>query len=147
MTVLTQAQATKTAALTFTPALAALASGAYAVSATIDQTAAIPVDQTIEAELVPNGAPTGNKQMIIFAETSLDGTNWTGPATRATADDGQENFIGSVPSSVTAVRASKSFSYAGQPVSRYFRLVVKNDLGVALTSAAVYLGAITGVST
>jgi hypothetical protein len=147
MPTLTQAQATKTAALTFTPALAALASGAYAVSATIDQTATIPLDQTIEVECVSNGAPTGNQQLVIFAETSLDGTNWTGPATRALASDGQENFVGSLPITVASVRASKSFSYAGQPVSRYFRLVAKNDMGVAITSAAVYLGAITGVST
>jgi hypothetical protein len=147
MPTLTQAQGAKGAALTFTPALAGLTSGSYAVSGTINQGSAIPLDQTIEAEAT---SPTigGGGQCVLFMETSLDGgTTWTGPATRATASDSQENLIGSIPVTVAAARASKSFSILGLPVSQVIRIVAKNDTGVTLTSGAVYLAPITGVST
>ena len=147
MPILTQAQGAKGAALTFSPALAGLTSGAYAVSNTINQGSAIPLDQTIEAEAT---SPTigGGGQCVLFMETSLDGgTTWTGPAARATVSDLQENFIGSIPITVATARASKSFSILGLPVSQVFRIVFKNDIGATLTSGFVYLAPITGVST
>ena len=148
MPTLTQAQGAKGAALTFSPALAGLTSGSYAVSGTINQGAAIPLDQTIEAEIVAPATLGAGFQVVLFMETSTDGgTTWTGPATRATASDLQENFIGSIPVTVAAARASKSFSILGLPVSQVIRIVAKNDTGVTLTSGAVYLAPITGVST
>ena len=148
MPTLTQAQGTKGAALTFSPALAGLGPGVYAVSSTINQGAAIPLDQTIEAEITAPATLGAGFQVVLFMETSLDGgTTWTGPATRATASDIQENLIGSIPVTVAAARASKAFSILGLPVSQVFRIVAKNDTGVTLTSGFVYLAPITGTST
>ena len=143
MTVLTQAQGTKTLAIT----LGTLASGAYIASATIDLSAAIPLELSVEAECIPNATPTGNQQLVVFMETSLDGTNFTGPPTRNTASDGQETLVGVLPTVATATRATKGFTTAGAQVARFIRLVAKNDMGVALTSGTVNYAAITGVST
>jgi hypothetical protein len=38
------------------------------------------------------------------------------------------------------------FSLAGLPIARYLKLVVKNDMGVALISGNVYRADITGAS-
>jgi len=144
MPVLTQTQGTKTLGLT----LGTLGSGAYLASGTIDLTVAIPLELSIEAEAIPNGVPTGNLQLVVFVETSLDGTNFTGPATRATANDGQETFVGLLPmAATTAVRNAKAFSTAGLPVTRYFRFVAKNDMGVPLASGTINYGVIKGDST
>ena len=144
MPILTQAQGAKTLGLT----LGTLGSGVYLASSTIDLGAVIPLELSIEAECVPNGVPAGNLQLVIFVETSLDGTNFTGPATRATAGDGQETFVGTISMvATTAIRNAKAFSTAGLPVTRYFRFVAKNDLGVPLTSGVINYAAITGVST
>jgi hypothetical protein len=41
----------------------------------------------------------------------------------------------------------KFFSLSGLPVTRYLKLVAKNDMGVALTSGFIYKADITGVGT
>ena len=40
----------------------------------------------------------------------------------------------------------KFFNLQGAPVTRYIRLVVKNETGVPLTSGKVYLAVINGVT-
>jgi hypothetical protein len=41
----------------------------------------------------------------------------------------------------------KFFSLQGLPITRYLKLVVKNDTGVALSSGNVYRADITGLAT
>ena len=128
--------------------LGTLASATYVTSTAIDLGATIPLDVTFELECDPNGATTGNKQLVLFAKFSLDGTNYgSGPESGTTAtEEADLHFLGSLPTVDTNTHR-KFFNLAGQPTARYLKLVVKNDMGVALTSGNVYRADITGVST
>ena len=129
-------------------ALGTLASATYVCSSVIDLGASIPVDVTFEVECNPNGTPSGNKQLVLFAKFSLDNTNWgSGPESGTTAtEEGDLHFVGAM-STVDTNDHRKFFSLAGLPIARYVKLVAKNDMGVALTSGNVYRADITGVTT
>jgi hypothetical protein len=145
MTTATYAQGTRSSAVL---ALGTLASATYVCSSAIDLGATIPIDVTFEMECNANGTPSGNKQLVLFAKFSLDNTNWgSGPESGTTAtEEGDLHYIGAMPT-VDTNDHRKFFSLAGLPIARYLKLVVKNDLGVALTSGNVYKADITTVST
>jgi hypothetical protein len=144
-TTATYAQGTRSSAVL---ALGTLASATYVTSSAIDLGATIPMDVTFEMEANANGTPSGNKQLVLFCKFSLDNTNWgSGPESGTTAtEEGDLHFIGAMPT-VDTNDHRKFFSLAGLPIARYLKLVVKNDLGVALTSGNVYKSDITIVST
>jgi hypothetical protein len=144
-TTATYAQGTRSSAVL---ALGTLASATYVTSSAIDLGATIPMDVTFEMEANANGSPSGNKQLVLFCKFSLDGTNYgSGPESGTTAtEEGDLHFIGAMPT-VDTNDHRKFFSLAGLPIARYLKLVVKNDLGVALTSGNVYKSDITIVST
>lgn len=145
MTTQTLAQGARSASIL---TLGTLAASTYITSSAIDLGAAIPLDVTIEVECDPNGTPSGNKQLLVFAKFSLDNTNWTsGPESGTTAtEEADLHFVGSVPTNDTNTHR-RLFSLRGLPIARYAKIVCKNDLGVALTSGAVYRASITGDST
>ena len=124
-----------------------LANATYITSAAIDLGSAIPLDVTLEVECDPNGVPAGNKQLILFAKLSLDNINFgSGPESGATAtEEADLHWIGSLPCNDTNVHR-KFFSLQGLPITRYVKLVVKNDMGVALSSGNVYRADIVGLS-
>lgn len=126
--------------------LGTLASSTYVASLAIDLGASLPLDVTFELECDPNGTPSGNKQLILFCKFSLDNTNWgSGPESGTTAtEEGDLHLIGAMSTNDTNTHR-KFFNLAGLPIARYMKLVVKNDLGVALTSGNVYRADITGV--
>ena len=140
----TLAQGTRSSAVL---ALGTLASGTYVCSSAIDLGATIPIDVTFEMECNPNGTPSGNKQMVLFAKFSLDNTNFgSGPESgTTTTEEGDLHLVGVLPT-VDTNDHRKFFSLEGLPVTRYLKLVAKNDLGVALTSGNVYRADITGVT-
>lgn len=144
MTTFTQSQGTRTAALT----LGTLAIGTYIASSAIDLGAAIPLDETFEVECTPSAGTSGNKQLVLFAQLSLDNTNWgSGPTSGTTTTNELDlHWIGTLPCN-DATQHRKFFSLAGLPVARYIKLVVKNDMGVALTSGSVSRADITGTGT
>lgn len=144
-TTATYAQGTRSSAVL---ALGTLASATYVTSTAIDLGATIPMDVTFEMEANANGTPSGNKQLVLFCKFSLDGTNYgSGPESGTTAtEEGDLHFIGAMPT-VDTNDHRKFFSLAGLPIARYLKLVVKNDLGVALTSGNVYKSDITIVAT
>lgn len=127
--------------------LGTLASATYIASSAIDLGASIPLDVTFEMECNANGSPSGNKQLILFCKFSLDNTNFgSGPESGTTAtEEGDLHLIGAMTTNDTNDHR-KMFSIRHLPVARYLKLVVKNDLGVALTSGNVYMSAITGSS-
>lgn len=144
MTTQTLAQGTRSSAVL---ALGTLASATYVCSSAIDLGASIPIDVTFEVECNPNGTPSGNKQLVLFAKFSLDNSNWgSGPESGTTAtEEADLHYVGTCPTNDTNDHR-KFFSLSGLPVTRYLKLVVKNDLGVALTSGNVYRADITGTS-
>ena len=144
MATLTQAQSARTTSVLN---LGTLASGAYMTSSVIDLGPAIPLDVTLEVECDPNGTPTGSRQLILFAKLSLDNVNFgSGPESGTdVTNEADLHWIGTLPCNDTNVHR-KLFSLQGLPVSRYLKLVVKNDMGVPLSWGSVYKADITGLS-
>src|SRR5690242_14000556 len=136
MAVFTQAQGSRSAPIL---SLGTLASATYAASPAIDLGASIPLDVTLEVECLPSTATSGNKQLILFAKLSLDNTNFgSGPESGTTTTNELDlHWIGTLPCNDNS-QHRKMFSLAGLPVTRYLKLVVKNDMGVALASGSVY---------
>ena len=141
MATFTQAQSARSVVLN----LGTLASGTYITSSSIDLGPAIPLDITLEIECDPNGTPTGSRQLILFAKLSLDNVNFgSGPESGTDAtNEADLHWIGTLPCNDTNMHR-KMFSLQGLPISRYLKLVVKNDTGVNLTSGKVYRADITG---
>ena len=121
-----------------------LASGTYIAGSAIDLGATIPVDITFEVEANANGTPSGNKQLKFFLQLSLDNTNFTtGPTSgTTTTEEADLHYVGALPMNDTNDHR-KMFRIRGMPVARYIKPVLFNDLGVALTSGAVYYATIT----
>jgi hypothetical protein len=123
--------------------LATLASATYCVSSTYNNTTNSPVDLIVEVTAATTNTPAGNKQLAVFAQASYDaGTTWqTGPTSgTTTTDEPLLTFLGVLPIQTASVTETKAFpvapAYCGN-LPPYMRIVVKNDLGVALTSGTL----------
>lgn len=128
-------------ALTVT-GLSTLASATYVASNVKDNTANLPVDVMVEVTVATTNTPAGNKAVQVFAIASYDNSNFqTGPTSgTTTTDEPLLTYLGTVPVQTTAVTEIKSFSVAagyGGVLPPYFKVVLKNDLGVALTTGTV----------
>lgn len=121
--------------------LGTLASGTYIGTGSMDLGANIKHDHIVEVEFDPNGTPTGNRMMMVFAKLSADNTNWSsGPNSGTTVTEEPDlHPIGTVPGNDTNThRKQFSLRVAGIPIIRYVEIVVKSDLGVALTSGNIF---------
>lgn len=121
--------------------LGTLASATYLASETITHSTNDPLDVLIEVMVQSTNTPAGNKQVVIFAKGSLDGTNFgSGPESGTTTTDEPDlHYVGSIPVNTASTQHRKVFSLAAAyggvlPVAT--KLVFKNDLGVALTTGA-----------
>lgn len=124
-----------------------LASATYVATSSYDCSVNDPYDVIVEVECATTNTPTGNKQVAVFAKESLDGTNYrSGPESgTTTTDEPNLRFLGTIPMNTASVTQRGSFSIAEAfgYVPHSFKLVLKNDLGVALTSGAVYTAEIS----
>lgn len=106
-----------------------------------------PLDSIVEVAVTPGTAPTGNKQIVVFIQESLDGTTFrTGPTSgTATTDEPNLKFLGTVPVSTISVLERASFSVASVLgfVPYAYKIVIKNDCGVALSAGTVFTSEIT----
>ena len=142
----TPAVGTRTA-LTVT-GLATLVVGTYVASAIYTANTVKPWDVIIEIAAATTSTPSGNKQLLVFVADSLDGTNFrSGPTTGTSAvDEGNLRLIGTLPMNTASVTQTGTFSVATAlgfcPFA--FKVVIKNDLGVALTSGTAFTSTITG---
>lgn len=134
-----------------TSALNSLASGTYVSAGTIDVSASDPVDVIVEVEVTP-GTVSGNKQVVVFAKTSLDNTNFTtGPESgTTTTDEPNLLFLGTVPVNTNATQQRKEFPLSALIgfVPPYTKIIIKNDSGVALASSGhgVYYSTVSAVT-
>jgi hypothetical protein len=148
MATITQTVNTRTS-LTVT-GIGTLASATYVASSTYTANTNKPLDVIVEVEAATTNTPAGNKQVVVFVQESLDGTNFrSGPTSgTTTTDEPNLRFLGTVPMNTASVTQRGTFSVAQAlgycPHS--FKIVVKNDLGVALTSAAAYTSEISATS-
>ena len=126
---------------------ATLASATYVASADYDCTTNDPIDVIIEVQVATTNTPAGNKQVVVFLQESLDGTNFRSGPTSGTTTTNEPNllFLGTIPmnaASTTQV-ATYSVMQALGYVPAEFRVVFKNDLGVALTGGNAFTAEIS----
>jgi hypothetical protein len=132
-------------------ALSTLANVTYVTSTNpVDLGAVTPLDAVLELA-VTAGTVAGNKQVLLFVAISLDGTNYsTGPTSGTTVTDQPDlYFVGAVPCNTNTTAQKKSFSMAASLgfLPRYFKPVVFNDSGAALTAGTLNYVPVTGVGT
>ena len=131
--------------------LSTLANVTYVTSTNpVDLGATTPLDCVLELSVTP-GTVSGNKQVILFAQVSLDGTNYSsGPTSGTTTTDEPDLYlVGVVPCNTSSTAEKKSFSMASALgfCPRYFKPVVKNDSGAALSAGTLNYVPVTGVGT
>ena len=126
--------------------LGTLANGTYLKVGTLTFNTNKPLDVLIEVAATP-GTVSGNKQLVVFAQKSVDGTNYeTGPTSgTTTTDEPNLTFVGTLPLGTNSTIQRKVFSLAAvfgsMPYSA--NIIVKNDSGAALASGTIYYSEIT----
>ena len=149
MAVVNQPVVTRTS-LTVT-GLGTLAASTYVASSTYTANTNKPLDVVVEVEAATTNTPGGNKQVVVFVQESLDGTNFrSGPTSGTSAtDEPNLRFLGTLPMNTASVTQRGTFSVTQAlgycPFA--FRVVLRNDLGVALTSGAAFTSEISATST
>lgn len=119
-----------------------LASATYVASSVYNATTNQPLDVMVEVTAATTNSPSGNKQIWVYSIASYDNSTFqTGPTSgTTTTDEPVLTLLGILPMAITATTERKSFSvaagYSGV-LPPYFKVVLKNDLGVALTSGTV----------
>jgi hypothetical protein len=122
-------------------ALNSLANGTYVVLGTLTHSSSgkTPLDCLVELSATP-GTVSGNKQLLLFAQKSLDGTNFeTGPTSGTTTTDEPDlTYVGTLPLGSNATLQRKTFSLAaayGGTLPFASKLIAKNDSGAALAGS------------
>lgn len=133
-----------------TTALNSLNAGAYVSAGTLNHTTNDPLDVIIEVTVTP-GTVSGNKQVVVFAKGSLDGTNFeSGPESgTTTTDEPNLTFVGTVPCNTNSTAQTGMFSLAAAfsgALPQQTKIIVKNDSGAALAASghSVYYAEVTG---
>ena len=148
MAVIKQLVGTRTS-LAFTgTTLSTLASATYVQNTTAYNCATNqPLDVILEIDVTTTNTPTGNKQIVVFVQESLDGTNFrTGPTSGTTTTrEPNLKFIGAIPLTTASTAEIATFSVVQSLgyVPNSFFVVVKNDCGVALTSGTMFTSEIS----
>jgi hypothetical protein len=126
-----------------------LAAGNYAVSNACVCNTNKPIDVVVEVEAATTNVPSGNKCVHVFLKETLDGSNYrSGPETGAvTTDEKDLLYLGPLflNSQTNVHRASFNIVQFLGYVPYGFKVVVKNDVGVALTTGNLFTTEIAGV--
>ncbi len=127
--------------------LGTLATGTYLNVGTITFNTDNPVECLLEVSVTP-GSVSGNKQLVVFAQKSLDGTNFeTGPTSgTSTTDEPNLTFIGTVSLATNATLQRTVFSLSmifGGVLPSAAKIIVKNDSGAAISSGSVEYSKVT----
>lgn len=128
--------------------LATLASTAFVASAVVNNTTNDPLDLLMQLSVTP-GTVSSNRQVILYAQASYDGTTFTtGPTSGTTAtDEPNLTLIGVVPCNTNATAQRGQFSVAGAfggVLPPYLRFVIKNETGAALTAGELAVAEVFG---
>jgi hypothetical protein len=143
MTTVTRVLGTRTSLPYTSTSLSTLASATYVANTTAyDCTTNKPDDVIIEVDAATTNTPAGNKQLVVFLSESIDNTNFRSGPTSGTTVTREPNLLllGVLPITTASTTEIATFSIYQQLGYRpnYFKIIIKNDLGVALTSATVW---------
>ena len=115
--------------------LLSLASGQYLILGDIALGASPPDEVFVEVVTKPSNTTSGNKQLVLFVLSSLDGTTWSDMPSATTELNVRRLAALALPDGTQrrtpAIPVSPLFGGALPP---YLRIVAKNDAGVALSS-------------
>ena len=136
----------------YTVTLTSLANSTYVASSAVDTSATDPLDVIVEVEVTP-GTVSGNKQAKVFAQVSMNGSDYsTGPTSgTTTTDEPNLYYLGVLPLGSNSTLQRKAFSMMAAigfvPYSH--KLVVQNDSGASFagSACAAYYTMVTGSST
>lgn len=133
-----------------TSAIDSLASGTYVSAGTLNHTTNDPLDVLLEVKVTP-GTVSSNKRVLVFAQGSLDGTNFeSGPTSGSTTtDEPNLTFVGEVPCNSNSTAQTGIFSLAaafGGVLPQQTKIIIKNETGAALAASGhhVYYSEVTG---
>lgn len=137
MATIKQVVGTRTALTT--SALNSLASATFVSAGSLTHNTNQPLDVLVEVTATP-GTVSGNKQLVVFAKVSLDGTNYsTGPESgTTTTDEPVLYYVGTVPLNTNSAVQTKTFSLAvalGGTLPYASKIIIKNDSGAALAAS------------
>lgn len=136
-------------------ALNSLTSSCFAVVGTLTfySGGLTPLTDKLEVLVAP-GTVAGNKQLVVYAQQSLDGTNFeTGPTSgSAVTDVANLTFLGTIPCNTAGGNQRKIFDLGppfGYAMPYAAKIVVYNDTGVALSASGheVWYVEVTGNQT
>lgn len=134
-----------------TSALNSLASATYVVAGTLTHNSNKPLDVLLEVSITAPSSTSGNKQVVVFLQQSLDGSNFgTGPTSGTSATDEPDLiFVGTVPLNTVSVVHARTFSLAqawGGTLGYASKIIIRNDCGSALPASthSVYYSEVTG---
>lgn len=148
MATVKQIVGTRTSLAFTSTSLSTLASATYVQNTTAYNCATNqPLDVVVEIDAATTNTPAGNKQLVVFIQESLDGTNFRSGPTSGTTTTREPNlrFLGIIPITTASTTEIATFSIvqALGYVPNSFFIVVKNDLGVALTSGTMFTSEIS----
>lgn len=121
-------------------ALNSLANSTYVVLGTITHATNNPLESKLEVKVTP-GTVSSNKQVVIFGQASLDGTNFdSGPTSGTTTTDEQNlRIIGYLPCNSNSTAQTKimdlSAAYPSGSLPYATKIIAKNETGAALASS------------
>ncbi len=147
MSTITSIQGTRTALTA--GGLSTLASGNYTASDAYNCATNDPLEVLVEVALATTNSPAGNKKADVFIQASLDGTNFTsGPTSGSTTTDEPDlHYLGTIPMNTITTTHRRVFAVSplfGGVLPQQFKVVVKNDLNVALTSGTIHTAEVQG---
>jgi hypothetical protein len=126
-------------------AATSLAAGLYDLTGTVYPTGTNkPLDVLFEYAATVAANSSGNKQISLYVQGSMDGTNW-GPVPTSTSDTTHDTSLkplgviqtnGGASSEPVRTPAPLSIATALGYLPLYFRVYIKNDCGVALSSCS-----------
>jgi hypothetical protein len=125
-----------------TSALDSLATVTYVSAGTLNHTTNDPLDVLLQVKVTPSAA-SGNKQVVVFAKGSLDGTDFeSGPESgTTTTDEPNLTFVGTVPCNTAAAQIGV-FSLAaafGGVLPQQTKIIIKNDTAAGLAASGHYV--------
>ena len=122
--------------------LSTLANVTYVAGSAVTHNTNKPFDYVYEVNVATTGTVAGNKQVKVFIQASLDGTNFTsGPTSGTTTTDEPDLiFMGTIPMGTSTNTHSEQFSVRQRLgyIPHSSKIVIFNDCNVALTSGTVF---------